>query len=242
MRLKVIGTGSSGNCYAITASGETLLLDAGIQDKKIKRAIETLPVGCLITHEHMDHAKSAKKLARIGIPVYASAGTFEAIGFNGGQVVESMKYYKIGGYTVLPFETQHDATEPLGFLIRNDKSKETLVYATDTYYLKYTFPGVNCWLIECNYMDDVAEAQMESGEIGENLYHRLNGSHMSLRRLAITLKANDLTDTRAIILIHLSDGRSDERQMIKTIRDETGISEVFAAKEGMDLSVALTPF
>lgn len=244
MRLQVIGTGSAGNCYAVTVGDETLLLDAGIQDRKIKRALNRIPLGCLLTHEHMDHAKSAKKLARLGIPVYASAGTFEAISWDGmdGVTVTPQIAYQIGGFVVMAFETQHDAAEPIGFLVRHQDSGETLIYATDTYYLRYRFPGINYWLIECNYVEDIAESQIASGDIGENLYHRLNGSHMSLRRLAVTLKANDLTETRAIILIHLSDGRSDEQQMIDTIRHETGIEDVFAAQAGMDINLQLAPF
>lgn len=244
MRLQVLGTGSAGNCYAVTANGETLLLDCGIPDRKIIRAIDRIPVGCLLTHEHMDHAKAAKPLARLGVPIYASAGTFDAISWNGmdGVTVEAMEAVKAGSYTVLPFETQHDAAEPLGFLVRHDVTRETLIYATDTYYLRYRFPNINYWLIECNFVDETAQAQMEAGEINETLYHRLNGSHMSLRRLLVTLEANDLTDTRSIILIHLSEGRSNEKQMIQAVVEKTGIDDVYAAQAGMDIDLALAPF
>lgn len=40
MKLKCLGSGSSGNCYLLTAdNGETLLLDAGLPIMDIKRGL-----------------------------------------------------------------------------------------------------------------------------------------------------------------------------------------------------------
>ena len=82
---------------------------------------------------------------------------------------------------------------------------------------------------------------MDSGEIPEAMRNRLLGSHMSLRHLIETLAANDLTQTRKIILCHLSDGRSDERRMVAEIAAATGI-ETIAASNGMVIDLNLTPF
>lgn len=54
--LKTIATGSSGNCYALIADNEILLLDLGVSSKEIKRAIDfrvTDISGCLVTHSHL---------------------------------------------------------------------------------------------------------------------------------------------------------------------------------------------
>ena len=55
-----------------------------------------------------------------------------------------------------PFNVQHDPVEPLGFIIDDAMARERLVYATDTYYLRYKLPGVHYWLVECNFCDDLA--------------------------------------------------------------------------------------
>ncbi len=57
MFLRTIGTGSTGNSYAlISNSGEILLLDLGISEKKIKESIGwkiSNVVGAIVTHKHL---------------------------------------------------------------------------------------------------------------------------------------------------------------------------------------------
>ena len=250
MEVQVIGTGSSGNCYLLKAGeqrGQALLLDAGLAAEKIVREAKSWNIaGCLITHEHGDHIKGAEGLARkYGVKVYATAGTIEESGANSSLTLFNAADYlsaiQVGDFTVLPFETQHDAKEPCGWLIRFNPTGETTLYATDTYYLKRTFPGVNYWIVECNYVDEIMNDQLESGELPEQLRGRLIKSHMSLRRLSDALKANDLSKTRAILLVHLSDERSDEKRMVETIRKQTG-KDVWAAEAGKTYGLQLTPF
>lgn len=248
MELQVIGTGSSGNAYVLRAGGSALLLDAGLPIRQLMRAIPDWRNldGCLITHEHGDHAKSAEAVAQMGVKTYCSAGTAEAIHTGGCltplNTVQMLSAITVGEFTVLPFETQHDAAEPCGYLVRHDPSDEVALYATDTYYLKHTFPGVHYWIVECNYVDEVIDNQREDGELTTALRHRLKKSHMSLRRLLDTLRANDLSKTRAIVLVHLSDERSDERAMVKAVKEVTGLEEVIAAAAGMRISLELNPF
>ena len=55
MLLKVIGTGSSGNSYALESDNEILILDAGCRMKDVLKAIDynvSKICGVLITHEH----------------------------------------------------------------------------------------------------------------------------------------------------------------------------------------------
>ena len=246
MRLKVLSTGSRGNCYLLQDEGRTLILDAGLPVRRIMDAIDDPGsiVGCLVTHEHMDHAKGMRDLAKRGVPVLASVGTWQAI--NGGPIWSTVRVtpgnrYGIGGFTVKPFRTEHDAAEPLGFLIRNDLTREMILYATDTYYLRNTFPGVHYWIVECNYCDDLLNGMMLDGRLSLELRNRLKKSHLSLDRLKQALALNDLSATRKIILCHLSDLRSDEERMVREIGEHTGI-ETIAADAGMEIPLELTPF
>lgn len=67
MKLKVLGSSSSGNCYLIEVSNvEKLVLDAGINFKEVQKALNFNLKGIqgvLITHEHMDHLKYAPNFA-----------------------------------------------------------------------------------------------------------------------------------------------------------------------------------
>jgi len=244
MWLQVLSTGSTGNCYALHAGGAILLLDAGVPIQRIIREVANWRgiAGCVVTHEHGDHAKSAAALARMGVKVVMSAGTAAAIAKDGCLTrfitPESLCAMKLVDFTVMPFDTQHDAAQPFGYLLRYEPTGETLLYATDTYYLKHTFPGVHYWIVECNYVEEIAyEADMPAA-----LRQRLKKSHMSLRRLVDALKANDLRKARAIVLVHLSDERSDERAMVRAVRDVTGIADVAAASAGMTIQLELNPF
>ena len=183
-------------------------------------------------------------LCRRGIKVFASRGTWQAI--NGGPLwttirVEHGNRFSLGGFTIKPFRTEHDAAEPLGFLIRNDLTGEMILYATDTYYLRNTFPGVHYWIVECNYCDDLLNSMMLDGDLSLELRNRLKKSHLSLDRLEQVLSLNDLSVTRKIILCHLSDLRSDERRMVDEIHSMTGI-ETVAADAGMEIPLDLAPF
>ena len=238
MRLYVVSTGSKANAYILSADdGECVILDAGVAYKKVLPHIPDVHkvVACVCTHEHSDHARAIKDFTLHGIPIITSKGTLDALGMN-GKCYEELKPVKLNSFTIMPFAVQHDAAEPFGFLIRYNPTGETILYATDTYYLKYTFPNVNYWIIECNFCDSLID-----GETDAALRNRLKESHMSLDRLCDTLKANDLSQTAKIVLVHLSDRRSDERKMVQTVTDLTGI-ETVAADAGMEIELNLTPF
>lgn len=196
MKLKTIASGSKGNCYLLETDTGSLLIEAGIPIKQIKRALNynfSNIIGCLISHEHMDHAKSIKDIAKLGIDVYASRGTFEALNCVGHRFIPMVpKQTKvIGEFEVLPFQTEHDAIEPLGFLIRYRDKK--LLFATDTCYLRYKFLGLTHLAIECNYVRSIMEDMLNQGLIDIKRVTRTMKSHMSLEHLVEFLKVNDLS-------------------------------------------------
>lgn len=244
MTLTVLSTGSKANCYLLDNGVETLILDAGVPYGTIaRRAVSGHEIaGCLITHEHLDHSRSAKDLLMRGISCYMSDGTANAIRAHGAQTVKSKKLFSVGNtYKVLAFDTQHDSEEPLGFLIKSIPTNENLIYVTDTYYMKYKFDNIDYWIVECNYSDEELIRQVETGRINSILYDRLQHSHMSLKRLKQTLSANDLTTVKKIVLVHLSDQRSDEMRMVQEIEAQTHI-ETVAAINGECIRLERIPF
>lgn len=238
--LRVIGTGSSGNCYALEDGGEILLLDAGLNIHNIMQGINyraSSVLGCLITHEHKDHCRAVIKLHNAGIPCIGSRGT--------AQVVEGVEYkpikqepdvWRFGHFLVMGFPTNHDAIDPYGYLITNTRTDERMIYATDTYYLRNTFPHINYWLIECNYIDSLI-----TDETPAYLRGRLVESHMSLSRLCSVFRANDLASCRKIILCHMSKERGDETEMVGTIRQSTR-KDVCMAHAGDVIPLLQRPF
>ena len=70
--IKVIGSGSSGNCYLANINGTQLLLECGLSFKTIQKALNfklSSIEGCLVTHEHIDHSKAVKDLLKNSVYV-----------------------------------------------------------------------------------------------------------------------------------------------------------------------------
>jgi phosphoribosyl 1,2-cyclic phosphodiesterase len=56
MKLKVLSSGSQGNCYLLETNTETLILDCGIPIKDIKIGLDfdlRRVSGVLVTHSHL---------------------------------------------------------------------------------------------------------------------------------------------------------------------------------------------
>lgn len=246
MELKVIGTGSAGNCYILENTEEALIIELGLNFKKIKEALDfnlAKVVGAIATHEHGDHSKGIKDALKNGIDVYASKGTFKALDINHFQakVIESKKAFTIGGFKILPFDVHHDVNEPLGFLIEHNDCGKTL-FLTDTTHCDYYFSGLNNIIIEANYCTGIIQEKL--GKEGSGmmfLKDRIIKSHMSIDTCRDTLLANDLTKVNNIVLIHLSDSNSHERNFEKTIKEATG-KIVTAARNGQTIKFNKTPF
>lgn len=247
MKLKVLGSSSSGNCYLIEASqNDKLILDAGINFKNVQKELNFNfkgIQGVLITHEHMDHLKYAPNFALNGIDIYASQETFTRLNLKGHRfkIIKALEQFTIGDFIILPFDTEHDAAEPLGFLIQYKPTGEKLLYATDTYYIKYKFSKLNYLLLECNYITEIAKENVRNGVINKARYIRLLESHFSLYNLLKFLKSNDLTNAKNIILCHLSNDNSNEEIMKDEVYKQTGISTTIA-RPGLNVELKLYPF
>ncbi|MDI9418753.1 MAG: MBL fold metallo-hydrolase [Bacillota bacterium] len=228
-----IASGSLGNCYRITDSRTPLLLECGIPYKEIQKKLNFRTseiVACLISHEHQDHSKAVKDLMKVGIDCYMSQGTAEALDVSGHRlnIIKAKQQFRIGTWTILPFEAQHDAAESLGFLLANQDG-EKLLYATDTYYLKYKFRGLTHILVECNYALDILKKNVAAGLVPVAAKNRVLRSHFGLENVKEFLQANDMSRVQEIWLLHLSDANSDAERFKREIQEITG-TEVYIAR------------
>lgn len=220
-----IASGSTGNAYLISDGDSRLLLECGIRMAALRKACGfslTSLDGCLISHEHKDHSHAAKDIMKAGVEVYTSKGTAEALGLSGHRlnVISNRENLSIGKWKVLPFDVAHDAAEPMGFLISNEKDK--LLFVTDSHYVKYRFTGLTHIMLEVNYVKAILQNSMEKGYLNPELVKRILRNHMSLETAVEMLKANDLSRCREIYLLHLSDNNSDADLIVREIQKATG--------------------
>lgn len=226
MLINPIASSSRGNAVHISDGVSSLLLEAGVGLQRLRDAnVDLVQLsGCLITHEHGDHSKFARDVARYS-KIYSTKETLDKLDFGRLEynkvAVEKGKAFKVGTFTNIAFEAQHDAVDPVGYLIYSNRTKERLLFATDTYYIKNKLPACDYIMIECNYSSEIVKKNLENG-MPEVRVKRLFTSHMSLENCIKFLKAQDLSKCKAIYLMHLSDGNSDAELFKKEVMKATG--------------------
>lgn len=233
MDIQILASGSSGNCYKVSDGQTSLLLECGIPIKEIQKKLcfKLSEIdACLVTHEHQDHSKATMDLLKYGIEVYMSRGTATLFNHDCYKVtiIEPLKQFRIGTFDILPFDVQHDSAEPVGYLLYSRVTKEKLLFATDTYYVKFRFKALNYIMVECNYSLDILKANIESEKLSDAFKNRLLQSHFELGNVKKFLQANDLSKVKEIYLLHLSDGNSHAERFKREIQELTGKPVIIA--------------
>lgn len=245
MKLTVLNSNSRGNCYILQNDTEALVIECGVRFAEVKKALDfniSKVVAVLVSHEHGDHAKAVNDALNAALPVCTSNGTIDAL-IAKGQIkgsrlpiaVPCKNTFQCGNFKIMPFDVQHDCAEPYGFLIHHPETGYIL-FATDTYYIKYNFPNLSHILIECNYSAEILNENYREGKTIKHVRDRVIQSHMSLDACKELLRSNDLSQVRNIILLHLSSDNSDSEQFLKEIKGATG-KRVFIAKKGLELEL-----
>ena len=130
-----LGSGSSGNCYYLKTEKSSILIDAGIPVRTLKKTLRDYGFsleavdGIFITHDHADHIKAVGHLANdFGKLIYATEKVHIGINNNyctTSKVTEPSRRYlykgetcQIGDLNITPFEVSHDSSDCVGFRIK----------------------------------------------------------------------------------------------------------------------------
>lgn len=239
MKLKVIGSGSSGNCYVLDSGEEILIIEAGIKFEEVKEAIDyqtSKIVGVLSTHEHGDHRKYLHEYAKAGIPTIK--GNEYSIS---GLIYTVVNSAILGDFFIQMFEVPHDVP-CFGYVIHHPAMGK-LVFVTDAMYIKYVFQKVNHIMVESNYSQDILDENMNSGVIPKSLRDRIMKSHMSFETAVGMVKANKNPQLKNVIMCHLSSRNSDKKRFTEDMQAIAGpCCNVTVAKKGVEVDLSLVPF
>lgn len=217
MRLRVLGSGSSGNSIAVRSGDTLLLVDLGFSFKEEKKRLADCGVdiqevsAVLFTHDHSDHCKGIgtfhKRLP--DVPLVANGDTADAIarqtGVNDGWTLfENGEPFELGDITVTAFSISHDAADPVGYLFESNGS--SLFVGTDigvvTANVRMAFSKANCAVLESNH-DPVL---LEQSDRPISLKQRIRGrtGHLSNEDAATLVKETNPSSLKTILLGHIS--------------------------------------
>jgi phosphoribosyl 1,2-cyclic phosphodiesterase len=220
LSVHALASGSSGNSVLVAhrapGSATYLLIDAGLTLQNIERSLARFGVhpdmlsAIVMTHEHVDHAKSAYPLARkYGIPLVAGELTLnEIIGSRAEvahEVLPAGSRIGFGTIQVETFPVPHDAVDPVGVSVFADGYKVS--QATDagcvTPGMRAAMKRANLVILEANH--DVH--RLKTGPYPDILKRRIlsDRGHLS-NETAVGFLVEHLLDTGpcAFWLAHLS--------------------------------------
>lgn len=228
--LKVIGSGSSGNCYVIECERQSLVLDLGLPWGEILAGVNYdigNIVGCLVTHAHKDHSLSIRNALKYQLPVYTTPSAAESIG---GVALNSRVTYKIGDFKVTPAKVPHGDAECYSYVIAHEEIG-SLLFCTDLTDFPYVVP-VNHILIEANYSAETLADNFCDNAIGRS--HPEN--HLSIDACCGILERLKWPELQTVALIHLSRTNSDEKDFCDKVKDVIGWQPL-VAKKGMQIDI-----
>jgi phosphoribosyl 1,2-cyclic phosphodiesterase len=246
MDIMVLASGSSGNCYLISDGCTDLLLDAGIPIRRIQIGCDFdlfRISGCLVTHCHSDHSKAVKDLLKKCVDVWMPGNEISKLGLQAGRRLHPLEctggneyaMFSIGTFDILPFRTEHDTPEPVGYLLHSRSNGDKILYVTDSFFIRYRFNGLTHIIGEVNYDEKTVWEKINNGETPTERAKRLFRSHMSLENFLAFLGANDLSKLRQIYICHMSKDHGNAKRIQEAVQQATG-AEVYVCKEGGGIS------
>lgn len=232
MTITTLASGSSGNCILVSHGATHLLVDCGISCLRIKRALAALGLapgdlaGILITHEHSDHISGLATLFKqFHLPVYCSRGTGRQLVYRIAFIGEVLHDFEpgdpfvLGGLTVTPFATSHDAADSVGYTFTDGVRKAAIV--TDlgvvTSVVEQAIQGSDLMVVESNHDPD----WVMDGPYPWPLKQRVLGpqGHLSNADCAALCKR---IGARTVVLAHLSAENNSPSLALDTVRAVVG--------------------
>lgn len=218
MRLIVLASGSSGNAALIESGGRAVLLDAGISARETMRRIalsgasDARIEGIVLTHEHSDHVRGVRVLARrLGVPVFGTGGTLGGAAACLADVADTVEIrrcerFSLAGMRITTFGTMHDACEPCGYTF-SSRNGHRIGVATDTgtftAELAEALGGCHVIGLEANH----DPRMLADGPYPAFLKRRIAGDrgHLSNPAAAEALEKLQWTGLTHVFALHLSE-------------------------------------
>lgn len=231
MEVLVLASGSSGNALLVRAPSGSILVDAGISALQVRRRLEVFGLtpemisGVVVTHEHSDHARGLDVLCRRHhLPVWASPGTWSQLECraDGGGELRPGRAIRIGGLSLMPVPTSHDAREPVA--LRVDDGRHRLAVCTDTgcvtALLEHRLAGCDLLLLEANHDGDMLRHGPYPWPLKQRIASRRG--HLGNHQTAEAVARLGWDGLRAVVGLHLSEENNTPELVREVLVQSTG--------------------
>ena len=144
MKIRIISSGSKGNCTYVELGTAKILIDIGISFSQVKKSLEQIDESIyqidmiLITHSHKDHIKGLSVLLKNvpNILVITTKDVYQDLTHNFNyrfdNFLDALEVNSQLGFSIQVIKTSHDVPS-CGYVISDGESN--MVYITDTGYL-----------------------------------------------------------------------------------------------------------
>lgn len=216
--MSVLASGSSGNSTYIETEKGSLLIDVGLTCKRIEEGLHHIGTSLknidaiLITHEHSDHIKGLKVIAkRYEIPIFANEQTWQQLDRKNIEVPSEQKFHfnpletkEIVGMDIQSFNVSHDAIDPQFYTLMRDDKKLSVI--TDTGYVSDQMKGIikesDCFIFESNHDVDMLRMGRYPWVTKQRILSDVG--HVSNEDAAHAMRDVITANTKRIYLSHLS--------------------------------------
>jgi phosphoribosyl 1,2-cyclic phosphodiesterase len=242
IHLTVLSSGSAGNACIVSTGSTHLLIDAGISAKQLDlrmRAAGYDPAqlhGVLLTHEHGDHTAGLYVFSKqYDIPIYTTPLTREVIADEfrkppQWRLMNTGSAFEIQDIRVECFPVQHDAVDPVGFVLQDAESKLGLVsdVGSITHLIRDRVAGSHTLFVEANYDTDLLEQDLKRPWSTKQRISSRHG-HLSNHQVAEFISEVAHADLHQVVLGHLSEDCNEPTKAVSFVQsalNEKGISSV----------------
>ncbi len=240
LRFSVLGSGSAGNSTLVECGTTRILVDAGLSAKQLCSRLESIGIdpssisAILLTHEHGDHTRGLKNfIKKYSTPLYATAETAHVIketGIGNADWItfEAGQEFTINHLSVSSFSIQHDAVDPVGFVLFNGVFRLGLLSDIGfvTQSVKHHLKNISALFVEANYDDELLELDTKRPW---SIKQRISSRHGHLSNSQVEELIRDIghSSINHIVFGHLSSDCNCPKKVIthfSGLLEELGIS------------------
>ena len=256
LRFCSFASGSTGNCYLLKTENTSLLVDVGIAGKRIIGGLDSCAVkpeqidGILVTHEHIDHVKSLRMMAKktVNGKIFTSAGTAYSVTKKMPMIADRIcvtdNSFEVGDIEIEPFSLSHDAEDPVGFSVQSGGKRVTII--TDTGVATNQMLSVaaksDLLVLEANHEVNILHCSSYPYELKRRIlsdYGHLSNDAAAefiyevekLRKSGGYQNSNEPHRKQKILLAHLSKENNSPMQAMLTIKNRLFEEDMIAGED-----------